>query len=920
MVQAQANGQILHEEKLAFLADPGIAKGQATQIVITHNAAYQADDLDAYEFHYDELNTAKVTLMANLSHYDSDVLAENSMNSSDPIPSCRPTKVKVPKELPKVSMEKDLVITALKDELRKLKGKDLADNIVTKHTVAPEMLKVDMEPIAHKLLNNRTTHSDYLRHTQEQAAILKEKTSKRKIWKPTGKVFTKTGYTWRPTSRTFTIVGNVFPLTRITTTAEVPLRKPTALETDTPKPVVTLVYSKKPRKSKTSIPVFQIVSVKFGNDHMAKIMGYGDYQIGNVTILRVYYMEGLGHNLFSVRQFCDSNLEVAFRQHICFIRNLEARHGLIRGLPKLKFEKDHMWSACAMGKRNKKLHKPKSKDTNQEKLYLLQMDLCDPMRVASVNEKKYILVIVDDYSLFTWVKCLRSSFHRMLYLKSFHHTSTLRKTPHELLHDKLPDLSLFHVFGAFCYLKNDNENLGKLQPKADMDFDELTAMASKHSSSEPTLHEMTPATISSGLVSNSPPSTSYVPPSRTDWDILFQPLFDELLTSSHSVDLPALKVIASIAEVVAPESAASTGSPSSTTVDQDAPSPSNSQTLHETQSPVISNNVEEQNHNLDVAHINNDPFFGISIPEIVSEASSSSNVIPTVVHTAAPNSEHELVPRSDKVMVITLKWIYKVKLDELGGILKNKARLVARGYHQEEGIDFEESFALVARLDAILIFLVFAAHMNMIVYQMDVKTTFLNVILKSKDCQSNINAARLKLKLFKNITAAEDITKAKDAFSKGPLQVVVSAAKLPILNPNEFDLWKMRIEQYFLMTDYSLWEVILNGDSPVPTRIVEGVAQLVAPTTVEQKLARKNELKARDTLLMALPDKHQLKFNSHKDSKTLMEAIEKRFGGNTKTKKVQKTILKQQFENFSGFSSEGLDQIHDRLQKLVSQL
>nr|GEZ84713.1 hypothetical protein [Tanacetum cinerariifolium] len=109
---------------------------------------------------------------------------------------------------------------------------------------------------------------------------------------------------------------------------------------------------------------------------------------------------------------------------------------------------------------------------------------------------------------------------------------------------------------------------------------------------------------------------------------------------------------------------------------------------------------------------------------------------------------------------------------------------------------------------------------------------------------------------------------------------VVFVAKLPILNPNEFDLWKMRIEQYFLMTDNSLWEVILNGDSPVPTCIVEGVVQ-------------PNELKTRGTLLIALPDKHQLKFNSHKDAKTLMEATEKHFG---------------------------LDQIHDRLQKLISQL
>nr|GEY42807.1 hypothetical protein [Tanacetum cinerariifolium] len=109
------------------------------------------------------------------------------------------------------------------------------------------------------------------------------------------------------------------------------------------------------------------------------------------------------------------------------------------------------------------------------------------------------------------------------------------------------------------------------------------------------------------------------------------------------------------------------------------------------------------------------------------------------------------------------------------------------------------------------------------------------------------------------------------------------------------------------MTDYSLWEVILNGDSPVPTRVIEGVVHLVAPTTTEQKLARKNELKARGTLLMALPVKHQLKFNTHKDAKTLMEEIKKRFGGNTKT------LLKQQYENFTGSSFESLDQIHDKL-------
>nr|GFA05704.1 hypothetical protein [Tanacetum cinerariifolium] len=227
----------------------------------------------------------------------------------------------------------------------------------------------------------------------------------------------------------------------------VPPREPIPMVNSTDKPVVTLVYSRKPKSKKVSnntepnnswgssssnVPSSLLTC---RNDHVAKIMGYGDYQIRNVTISRVYYVEGLGHNLFFVGQFCDSDLEVAFRQHTCFIRNLDgvdlltgsrgnnlytlfiqdtmassptSRQGLVRGLPKLKFEKDHLCSACAMGKSTRKAHKPKSKDTNQEKLYLLHMDLYGPMRVESVNGKKYILVIVDDYSRFTWVKFLRS--------------------------------------------------------------------------------------------------------------------------------------------------------------------------------------------------------------------------------------------------------------------------------------------------------------------------------------------------------------------------------------------------------------------------------------------------------------------------------------------------------------------------------
>ncbi|GJT63874.1 retrovirus-related pol polyprotein from transposon TNT 1-94 [Tanacetum coccineum] len=248
---------------------------------------------------------------------------------------------------------------------------------------------------------------------------------------------------------------------------------------------------------------------------------------------------------------------------------------------------------------------------------------------------------------------------------------------------------------------------------------------------------------------------------------MFWGLFNEFLNPSPSVDHTAPEVVVPINEVIAPVLADSTSLPSSTTVDQDAPSPSNYQTTPKTKPPIIPTDVEEDNHDIEVAHMGNDPYFGVPIPEIPTGQSSSSDSIHTIqalfcyydafLTAVEPKTYKdaltqacwieamqeelneferlevwELVPRPDKVMVITLKWIYKVKLDELGGILKNKARLVARGYRQEEGIDFEESFAPVARLEAIRIFLAFVAHMNMVVYQMDVKTTFLNGNLREE--------------------------------------------------------------------------------------------------------------------------------------------------------------------------------------------
>ncbi|GJU37340.1 putative ribonuclease H-like domain-containing protein [Tanacetum coccineum] len=899
--------------------------------------------------------------------------------------------------------EKVFEIIALKDDLRKLKGKALVDNVVTKHTINPEMLKIDVEPITPILLNKKTTHSAYIKQTQEEAIILRDLVEHVKSKYPLdhslesacryakliqelithisktcpsvnntdGKLVamtlknkdkrvrftepvTSSGNTITKAASISNLVYNkpmlsstvVKPSTsasgsqpsgntkkdkirqtpsstqknkveahpgkvksslknkdcvvqpketahvqhsKLNANSELKCvkcngymlfdnhdlrvldfinntywsdlhysRKPTALENETPKPVVTLVYSRKPRKSKTNVPVSKskvlkfvsankkepsqswgsIVSdvpssslddcrssklfsgtVKFGNDHVAKILGYDDYQIGNVTISRVYYVEGLRHNLFSVGQFCDSNLEVAFCQHTCFIQNLKGvdlltgsqgnnlytlslgdmmTSSLICLLSKASKTKSWLWhrrlSHLNFGVINHLARHGLVRDNGTKFInqtlreyygkvglshetsvaHSLQQNGVVERRNCTLIEAACTILIYAKHSLFLWAKAVATACYTQ-------NRSIVRlchgKTPYELLHDKPPDLSFFHVFGTLCYPTNDSENLGKLQPKADIgtfigyepikkafriynrhtrriietinvDFDELTTMASEHSSSGLALHEMTPATISSGLVPNPPPLTPFVPPSRSDWDLLFKLLFYELLTPPPSVDHPAPKVNAPIADVVSLEPAVSTGSPSLTTVDQDAPSPSNSQTTPETQPLIITNDVEEDNHDIEVAHMGNDSYFGIPIPEVSSDQSSSTDISHTIVYPDHQISEHNSKwtkdhPLENIIGEIDRPVSTRLQLHEQALFCYYDAFLTSvepKTYKdaltqscwietmQEELNEFERlgSFALVARLEAIRIFLAFSAHMNMVVYQMDVKTAFLN--------------------------------------------------------------------------------------------------------------------------------------------------------------------------------------------------
>nr|GEW56599.1 ribonuclease H-like domain-containing protein [Tanacetum cinerariifolium] len=133
---------------------------------------------------------------------------------------------------------------------------------------------------------------------------------------------------------------------------------------------------------------------------------------------------------------------------------------------------------------------------------------------------------------------------------------------------------------------------------------------------------------------------------------------------------------------------------------------------------------------------------------------------------------------------------------------------------------------------------------------------------------------------------------------------MVAASKVPMLKPGEYELWRIRMEQYIQMVDYSLWEVIENGNAPPITQVVETT---IVFATAKEKAQRRLELKARSTLLMGIPNEHQLKFNSIKDAKSLLQAVKKRFGGNAATKKTQRNLLKQQYENFTASSSEVRD-------------
>ncbi|GJZ06317.1 retrovirus-related pol polyprotein from transposon TNT 1-94 [Tanacetum coccineum] len=368
-----------------------------------------------------------------------------------------------------------------------------------------------------------------------------------------------------------------------------------------------------------------IGTVRFGNDHFGAIMGYGDYVIGESVISRVYYVEGLGHNLFSVGQFCDSDLEVAFRKHSCYVRDTDGVE-LIKGsrgsnLYTISIE-DMLKSSpiCLLSKASKNkswLWHRRLNHLNFVPRTPQQNDVVE-RRNRTLVEAVRTMLIFSKALMFLWAEAVATAcYTQNRFLIHTHHC----KTPYELVHNKKPDLTFFRVFGALCYSTNDSEDLGKLQPTGDIGI--FVGYAPSRKGPAPTF--LTPGQISSGLVPNLVPAAPYVPPTNKDLEILFQPMFDEYLEPPR-VERPVSPAPA----VQVPVN--STGTPSSTTIDQDAPSPSHSPSSLALQSPSLHQGVAAESPLMEdnpFAPIDNDHFINVFAPEPRSEASSSGDLSST---------------------------------------------------------------------------------------------------------------------------------------------------------------------------------------------------------------------------------------------------------------------------------------------------
>nr|GEY56290.1 hypothetical protein [Tanacetum cinerariifolium] len=536
-------------------------------------------------------------------------------------------------------------------------------------------------------------------------------------------------------------------------------------------------------------------SVKFGNDQIAPTLGYGDLVQGTVTIKMVYYVEWLNYNLFSVGQFCDADLEVAFRKSTCYIRDLKGndlltgsrrtdlysitlqdtsslnpiclmakatssqawlwhrrlshlnfdtinlilKNDIVISLSKLKFVKDHLCSSCELGKAKRKSFQTKTTTSSKRQLQLLHMDLCGAMRTHFLRSKDETPEVLIDFlrlvqrGLHAQVRIVRTdkgteflnkTLHAYFASEGIQHQTSVARTPEQngvvkrrnrtlveatgtmLSATKVPLFFGAEAIATTCFKQN--RSLGKgdacifvgysTQSRAyrvfikrtrvivetiHVNFDELPQMASDHVSSDPVPHCQR-TTLEHDSLSPGPQSQENVPhtagtvTTSNELDLLFSPMFDELLNGSTQVVSKSFAV---------------------TTAD----APNQSETIIEN------------------AQVKDDEFINIFCTPIQERGEPSSRHVDLsnmrTFYQRHP-SEH--------------RWTKDHPLEQVIGNPSQSVRIIPKGYAQKEGVVFEESFAPVSLLEAVRLFIADAAHKSFTVYQMDVKTTFLYGPLKEE--------------------------------------------------------------------------------------------------------------------------------------------------------------------------------------------
>nr|GEZ34093.1 retrovirus-related Pol polyprotein from transposon TNT 1-94 [Tanacetum cinerariifolium] len=526
-------------------------------------------------------------------------------------------------------------------------------------------------------------------------------------------------------------------------------------------------------------------TVKSGNDQIAPILGYGDLVQEDVTIKRVYYVQGLNHNLFSVGQFCDVYLEVAFRKSTCFIRdlkgndlltawlwhrrlshlnfdtiNLLSKNDIVVGLPKLKFVKDHLCSSCELGKAKQKPFHTKLTPSSKRGYNFYTWTYVVPCGLVQRGLQAQVRIVRTDKG----TEFLNQTLHVYFAAKGILHQTSVARTPKQnrvverrnhtlveaartmLIAVKVPLFFWAEAIATACFTQNrslviprhektpyhiindqksrDEENIvirnkSRLVAKGESDecifvgystqsgayrvfnkrtrvimesihvnFDKLPHMASDQLSSDPASECQSMALNHESLSPANQRQANVPQADRTvalsnELDLLFSPMFDELLNGSSKVVSKSFIVSA-----------------------VDAPN-------------------QRQNHT-NPLNIHTTPAPSCQVPTLAPTVTSSENITQAEMY-----AENDQVADDEFINIFsTSRW--KNKHDEENTVIRNKSRLVAKGYAQKEGVDFEESFAPVARLEAVRLFIAYAAHKSFTVYQMDKKTAFLYGPLKEK--------------------------------------------------------------------------------------------------------------------------------------------------------------------------------------------